>query len=75
MDLQAEKLIAQDRVRYGDRIAMGGAAKTSQKNWSMSAQQHLLEVNYAIGKISGTNPPRTTHFDASAQSPHEDTTG
>lgn len=68
-ELEAQKAIALNRIAYGDRVAMAGAGKSSTKNFSMSAQQHLLEVNYAIGKLSGTNPPRSTHFDASKQSP------
>lgn len=66
VDLQAELLIARNRIRYGDRVAMAGAAKSSTKAFSMSAKEHLLEVNYAIKLLSG-DVITSTHFDASGQ--------
>lgn len=71
VELAAELLIARNRLRYGDRIAMNGSQKSSQKNWSMSAADHVREVQFAIKKAGG-NLVTSTHHDASGQYSGED---
>jgi hypothetical protein len=66
VELQAELLIARNRIRYGDRVAMAGSAKSSTKAFSMKAADHLREVNFAIARLSGSGVT-STHFDASGQ--------
>lgn len=66
-ELQAEKEIALDRIRYGDRTGMGGAGKSSSRSFSLDARSHLREVNFALLKLTGTARPSRTYFDASGQ--------
>lgn len=63
-ELNAERAIALDRIRNGDRTSLSGAAKSSGKSYSMSARDHLFEVNYAIRLLTGQLPPSVTYFDA-----------
>ena len=56
------------RVTQGDRTSLSGASKSSGKNFSMSAQDELIEINYAIQRLQNSQPPRSTHFNASGQS-------
>lgn len=62
-ELQAERLIALDRARYGDRTALSGAAKSSSRNFSLSAAEALREINFAISQLTGGSPARF-QFDA-----------
>lgn len=63
-DLQAELAIARARISGGDRTSLSGAAKSSGKNYSMSASDHVREVNYAINQINGSGLPMRTYFNA-----------
>lgn len=62
-ELQAELAIARERVRFGDRVALSGAGKSSSRNFSLSAQAHAQEAQYAIAQLTGTAVSRT-YFDA-----------
>jgi len=57
-ELNAEKAIAQDRARYGDRVALSGSGKSSGRNFSLPADRHLQEVNFAIEQLTGGKPAR-----------------
>lgn len=64
VDLNAERLLALERIRNGDRVSLSGAAKSSGKNFSMSAADELFEINYAIRLLTGQLPPSVTYFNA-----------
>lgn len=63
-ELQSEILIARERIRNGDRTGLSGAAKSSQKDFSMPADRHLQEALYAYRKLTGQGLPTETYFDA-----------
>lgn len=52
------------RITQGDRVSLSGAAKSSGKNYSMSASEELREVQFALNKLLGTALPTATYFDA-----------
>lgn len=63
-ELEELRAIAIDRTKNGDRVALSGAAKSSAKNFSLSASDMLREVQYALSRLLGTGLPSVTYFDA-----------
>lgn len=63
-ELQAELVLAKERARSGDRTALSGAGKSSSRSFSLSAEDYLREVRYALGLLQGTGLARRTVFDA-----------
>lgn len=63
-ELNAIMVSARARILNGDRIGLSGAAKSSTKNYSMSASDMLREAQYALNQITGQGLPMRTYFDA-----------
>lgn len=66
-ELEAIRAKLISRIADGDRTGLSGAAKSSSKNFAVNPLDALVEVNYAIGLLTGQGPARTTHFNASEQ--------
>jgi len=63
VDLQTIKTSLIARITNGDLTSISGASKSSSRNFAMSPQDALFEVNYALGLLNNTGPARTTYFD------------
>lgn len=66
-ELQAIRAKLISRIADGDRTGLSGAAKSSSKSFAVNPLDALVEVNFAIGLLTGQTPTRSTHFDASGQ--------
>ncbi len=66
--------VAEDRIANGDRTALSGAGKSSQKSFSLSAADMLREARFAYDRLAGTGLPNRTHFNASGQGQGTDLT-
>lgn len=67
VQLQAIQTALIDRITYGDRTSLSGAAKSSGFNFAVDPLTALVEINFAIQRLTNTGPARSTHFDASGQ--------
>ena len=63
-ELDELRAIAIERTKNGDRVSLSGAAKSSGKNYSLSAADMLREVQFALDRLLGTGLPTQTYFDA-----------
>lgn len=55
---------ARARITNGDRIGLSGAAKSSTKNFSMSAADQIREAQYALNQLTWQGLPMRTYFNA-----------
>lgn len=67
VQLQAIQQTLLLRITNGDRTSLSGAAKSSGFNFAVDPLTALVEINFAIGRLTNTGPARSTHFDASGQ--------
>lgn len=67
VELQAIQADLRDRIVNGDRTSISGAAKSSGFNFAVDPLTALVEINFAIQRLTNTGPARSTHFDASGQ--------
>lgn len=63
-DLKELRDIFLGRAAGGDTTSLSGAGRAKAKRYDLSVREGLREVNYAIRKLTGTLPPRRTHFNA-----------
>ena len=58
-DLKADMLV---RLKIGVYTSTSGSGKSGTKQYPAQSmeevQTYLREINYALGKLNGTNPPR-----------------
>lgn len=58
VELSALRVTALDRIANGDFVSLSGGMKSSTREWSMTPQEMLEEINYSESILAGV--PRAT---------------